>query len=75
MASLPKIIKTLTIVGTLAMLLVGGGIFVHNMETLHHTIAFMPLLVGELMIGLVVGLIALGAHKLAHPLLHKISNR
>ncbi len=74
-ASLPKIIKTLSVVGTLAMLLVGGGIFVHNIDALHHAITFMPLLVGELMIGLVVGLIALGAHKLAHPLLHKISNR
>ncbi len=74
-ASLPKIIKTLSVVGTLAMLLVGGGIFVHNVEAIHHSIAFMPLLLGELLIGLVVGLIALGAEKLVHPLLHKIMNR
>jgi hypothetical protein len=74
-ASLPKIIKTLSVVGTLAMLLVGGGIFVHNVDAIHHAIEFMPPLLGELMIGFVVGLLALGAEKLAHPLLHKIRNR
>lgn len=73
-ASLPKIIKTLMVVGTLAMLLVGGGIFVHNIQALHHSIAFMPLLLGELMVGFVIGLLALGVEKLAHPLLHKIRN-
>lgn len=73
-ASLPKIIKTLMVVGTLAMLLVGGGIFVHNIQALHHSIAFMPLLLGELIVGFVIGLLALGVEKLAHPLLHKIRN-
>ncbi len=74
-ASLPKIIKTLSVVGTIAMLLVGGGIFVHNIEAIHHAIEFMPPLLGELMIGFVVGLLALGAEKLAHPLFHEIMNR
>ncbi len=74
-ASLPKIIKTLSVVGTLAMLLVGGGIFAHHVETLHHLIEFMPLLLGELLIGFVIGLLALAVGKLAHLLFHTIMNR
>lgn len=35
---MPKIIFILTIVGTIAMLLVAGGIFTHNIEVLHHFI-------------------------------------
>ena len=30
--SLPKIIRLLSIIGTIAMLLVGGGMYVHNIE-------------------------------------------
>ncbi len=32
----PKLMKTLTIVGTAAMFLVGGGIVVHNVPMIHH---------------------------------------
>lgn len=32
----PMLIRLLTIVGTIAMFLVGGGIFVHGLPTLHH---------------------------------------
>ena len=32
----PKMMKMLTIVGTLAMFLVGGGILVHNLGVLEH---------------------------------------
>ncbi|MGJ8668099.1 MAG: DUF808 domain-containing protein [Oceanococcus sp.] len=32
----PKLMKTLTIVGTAAMFLVGGGILVHGVSVLHH---------------------------------------
>jgi predicted DNA repair protein MutK len=31
-----KVIKILSFVGTMALLLVSGGIFVHNIEPLHH---------------------------------------
>jgi predicted DNA repair protein MutK len=54
-ASLPQIIRALGIIGTIAMLLVGGGMFSHNIEMLHHAIAFMPPLLADLLIGLVVG--------------------
>lgn len=34
----PKLMRTLTIVGTAAMFLVGGGIVVHNVPAVHHLI-------------------------------------
>ncbi|WP_319381832.1 DUF808 family protein [Thiomicrorhabdus sp.] len=54
-AALPKLIRILGVVGTLAMLLVGGGIFVHNLESVHHAIQWMPILLGELLLGLLIG--------------------
>ena len=53
--SLPHVIRGLTIIGTLAMLLVGGGMFTHNIETLHHFMDFMPSLLRDLLFGLAVG--------------------
>jgi predicted DNA repair protein MutK len=60
--TLPKVIKALTIVGTFAMLLVSGGIFMHNIHKLHAFLHFMPDLLGEMLIGLIVGSIAFGIH-------------
>lgn len=56
--SLPYIIRLLGVVGTIAMLLVGGGMFVHNIAMLHHMIEPIPLLLGELLLGIIVGSIA-----------------
>lgn len=58
--SLPIVIRTLGIVGTIAMLLVGGGMYSHNIPAVHHTLAFMPALLGNLLLGLLVGGAALG---------------
>ncbi|WP_435237193.1 DUF808 domain-containing protein [Psychromonas sp. PT13] len=63
-SSLPKIIRLLSVVGTIAMLLVSGGIFVHNIEALHHAVAFMPSLLAELLVGIVIGLFVLLCEKL-----------
>lgn len=38
LAIAPRLMKVLSIVGTLAMFLVGGGIVVHGLTPLHHTI-------------------------------------
>jgi len=62
--ALPKIIKALTVVGTLAMLLVAGGIFVHNIHPLQEFLHFIPSLIGELLVGLLIGVIALTGHHL-----------
>lgn len=56
--SLPVMIKILGAVGTVALILVSGGIFVHNIEYLHHFLPELPATVKEFGIGLAVGLIA-----------------
>ncbi len=62
--ALPKMIKLLTVVGTLAMLLVAGGIYVHNIHQLHEALHFMPSLLAEVMVGLVLGMVVLLFEKL-----------
>ena len=62
--SLPVIIRGLTIIGTIAMLLVGGGMFTHNISILHQVLHFMPQLLGDLLVGIVVGTVLLAAHML-----------
>jgi predicted DNA repair protein MutK len=59
-ASLPIVIRVLGIVGTIAMLLVGGGMYSHNIAAIHHALDFMPLLLANLLLGLVVGGMVLG---------------
>ncbi|MDP3301867.1 MAG: DUF808 domain-containing protein [Sulfuricurvum sp.] len=68
---LPKVVKALAVIGTIAMLLVGGGIFVHNIEPLHHALTFLPMLLAELSSGLAIGFFALGVEKLLSPAFHK----
>ncbi|GCC52839.1 DUF808 domain-containing protein [Chryseotalea sanaruensis] len=58
--SLPWVIKSLNVVGTIALLLVSGGIFVHSFVYLHHSFPQVPLMLKEFIIGLVVGLITVG---------------
>ena len=41
-AALPKVIRFLGLVGTIAMLLVGGGMYVHNIDILHHFLSGIP---------------------------------
>ncbi|WP_345969428.1 DUF808 domain-containing protein [Sulfurimonas sp. HSL1-6] len=55
--AMPKLIKALGYIGTVAMLLVGGGIFVHHVEWLHHALAFMPFVLPELVSGLAAGML------------------
>lgn len=56
-ASLPHIIRLLGVIGTIAMLLVGGGMYVHNIDAIHHALDFLPAIVGELLVGIVLGVI------------------
>ncbi|GAB3890236.1 DUF808 domain-containing protein [Larkinella knui] len=58
--ALPFIIRILNVVGTLALLLVAGGIFVHNIHYLHTLFPNLPAWVKEFGIGLVVGLVVAG---------------
>lgn len=55
--SLPVIIKILSVVGTIALILVSGGIFVHNIEYLHHLFPTTPAIIKEFAIGIIAGLV------------------
>ena len=57
--SLPVIIKILSVVGTIALILVAGGIFVHNIAYLHNLFPTLLSIVKEFGLGLVAGLIVL----------------
>ncbi len=56
--SLPVVIKALSIIGTIALLLVSGGIFAHNVDFLHHILPNIPSTLKELLLGIAGGLIA-----------------
>lgn len=58
--ALPIIIKILGIVGTIALILVSGGIFAHRIEYFHHLLPNWPAMLKEFLFGLVAGLIAVG---------------
>lgn len=62
--SLPLVIRALAVIGTIAMLLVGGGMFTHNLHALHHLTEALPAAVMNLLIGAAVGTVLLLAHKL-----------
>jgi predicted DNA repair protein MutK len=55
--ALPRVIQVLAVVGTLALLLVSGGIFSHQLPALHHAVDFMPSMLLEFLLGLIVGLV------------------
>ena len=56
--ALPIIIKGLGIVGTIALLLVSGQIFVHQIDYLHHLFPNIPSLIKEVIGSVLIGLIA-----------------
>lgn len=57
--ALPLVIKFLAVVGTVALILVSGGIFLHNIEYLHHLVPHnISSIIAEFFVGLVFGLVA-----------------
>lgn len=61
--ALPQIIRALAIIGTIALLLVSGGIFVHYIDFLHHIsedlLSAVPSILKEFAFGLIIGFAAL----------------
>ncbi|RAV27635.1 DUF808 family protein [Sinomicrobium soli] len=55
--SLPVVIRLLGIIGTIALILVSGGIFVHNIDALHHLLPDLPFVVREFVTGLAAGIV------------------
>jgi len=58
--SLPLVIKLIGIAGTIALILVSGGIFIHNIEFLHHFLPQVPDMVKEFTLGVMAGLVMVG---------------
>lgn len=56
--ALPWVIKSLGVIGTIALLLVAGGIFVHNLDMLHHVLESWPSFIREFVVGLAIGSVA-----------------
>jgi predicted DNA repair protein MutK len=63
-ASLPWVIRALGVIGTIAMLLVGGVMFTHNLHALHHAVEVLPAFFINLLVGGVVGTVLLAAQQL-----------
>ena len=65
---LPPTVRLLGVVGTVAMLLVGGGLYVHNVELIHHGLEWLPGLAANLVAGLVIGGVVVVVVALIHRL-------
>ncbi|KAG0959295.1 hypothetical protein G6F31_011798 [Rhizopus arrhizus] len=68
--SAPWLMKFLSVAGTIAMFLVGGGILVHNVPALHHAVqalggegqwGWLVSAVGNMVVGIIAGAIVLAA--------------
>lgn len=55
--ALPIVIRLLGVVGTIALIMVSGGILVHNIDFLHHLLPQVPSLVKEIASGLIAGVL------------------
>jgi hypothetical protein len=62
--ALPLVIKSLSVVGSVALLLVSGGIFVHNVSFFHHFLEGIPSMLRDLIIGASVGILTVLVVKL-----------
>jgi len=67
--SLPVVIRLLSIGGTLALILVAGGIFLHNLTFLHNFTQGLPVIIYEFLIGLLAGVLAVGGFRLVKMLI------
>ena len=63
--ALPIVIKCLSVIGTVALLLVSGGIFIHNIDAFHHLLEGLPGMLRDLIFGLCVGILVLLVVKLS----------
>ena len=71
-SALPVVIKCLSVVGTVALLLVSGGIFIHNIEIFHHLLESFPGVLRDLTFGLSAGIIALLVVKLSKRVINAV---
>lgn len=63
--AMPWVIQSIGVIGTIALMLVSGGLFVHKVPFIHDLLHTWPMLLAELTVGLVVGIIMVGLVKLS----------
>ncbi|MBS7333941.1 DUF808 family protein [Faecalibacter bovis] len=61
---LPLIIKSLAVIGTIALLMVSGEIFDHNIEYIHHLDFSIPAIFKQMIISIIIGLIVVALVKI-----------
>jgi uncharacterized protein len=69
--ALPFVIKSLAFLGTIALLLVAGGIFSHNIHFFHNILPQLPNVLKEFILGILVGFITLGVVTVVKKILGK----
>ena len=57
--ALPYLIRIIGFLGTIALLLVAGGIFSHNIDFFHHLLPAWPGIIKDFVLGLAVGIVIL----------------
>ncbi|MEZ5038033.1 MAG: DUF808 family protein [Chitinophagales bacterium] len=73
--ALPLIVKLLSIVGTIALILVSGGIFIHYIDVFHHLLPKIPIVIREIIFGLGVGIISVIIVNLLKWVIKQIRNK
>ncbi|MDC1355813.1 DUF808 domain-containing protein [Flavobacteriaceae bacterium] len=71
--ALPIVIKLLSVIGTVALLLVSGGIFSHNIEAFHHLLENLPEILRDLSFGLSAGVLTLLVVRLCKLILKRLA--
>lgn len=70
--ALPRVIKALGFIGTIALFLVSGGIFAHKIDFFHHLLPeSIPSFIQEFIFGIVIGFIVLGVLSLVKKIFKK----
>lgn len=75
MKALPIIIRILSVVGTIALILVAGGIFAHHIPPIHHLLDShfhsIPEIISEFVLGILGGFVGFIIMELIHRILPK----
>lgn len=56
--ALPVVIRSLSVIGTIAMVLVAGGIYNHNIHFIHDLMQSIPSIIADFIIGIIIGYVA-----------------
>lgn len=73
--ALPIIVKLLSIVGTIALILVSGGIFIHYIDLFEGFMPTLPLILREVIFGLGVGILAVILINLFKSMINRIKRK